>query len=194
MALAKPDPDDVVDFPHDIPNAKVVAMKGRHGTLLYVSVREKFTKPDGRVISHIKHLGKIVDGRYYPMEEYRRHFNRNGKPIESEQDDTEPRRSYKRRVSLEHDPRRKYPSPKTLKGFPKRGHSRARICKIGPVLYVVESTYSYDENGKSKENRVYLGRVINDNEFVTIEQYRQMVAGPGKSRTIRTRAKRSSGE
>lgn len=188
MTLPKPKPEEVENFPHDNPFARIVAVKGAHGILLYVSEREPYMRPDGTLVDHIKHLGKIVDGRYYPMEEYRRLFKRNGQPIEAEKPEKEnDKRAYKRSKPLTEHKKRKYPSPTTLKGFPKRGHPNARIIKVKDALYVVESTYDYDEKGHSREHRVILGRVINDNEFVTIEKYRQLMAGSGKSRTVHRR-------
>lgn len=199
MALPKPKPEEVEGFPHDNPKAVITALKGKSSILLYVSVRENFVRPDGSAVNHLKHLGKIAEGRYYPMEEYRRLFKRNGQRIdEQEQKDKETaqpaKRAYKRKKPLSQNQRRKYPSPFTLKGFPKSAPKTARICKIGGVLYVVNSTYSYDNEGKSKEHRTYLGRVMDGDVFVTLEQYRQLTAGAGLSRSSWKKGSRSSQE
>lgn len=199
MALPKPKPDEVEGFPHDNPKAVITALKGKSGVLLYVSVRENYTRPDGRVVNHLKHLGKIVQGRYYPMAEYRRLFKRNGQRIDEpnpkdKERDKPAKRAYKRKKPLSQNKRRKYPSPFALKNFPKSAPETARICKIGGVLYVVNSTYSYDDEGKSKEHRTYLGRVIDNDVFVTLEEYRQLTAGPGLSRSSWKKGSRSSKE
>lgn len=70
-----PDPREIANFPHGNPKAKIVQERGR----LYVCDREYYWDSEAkRGRERRLYIGRIVDGVYYTMEEYRRTFKRDG--------------------------------------------------------------------------------------------------------------------
>ncbi len=77
MPVEIPSPDDVVDFPKDNPRLKIV----RHKETLYVVERFYRWSPEKqRGVEDRTYVGKIRDGRFYTMEDYKRLFKRDGTP------------------------------------------------------------------------------------------------------------------
>ena len=75
MKTTKPDPKTIKNFPLDIPKAGIVCERGN----LYVCERQHFWNPETKKKSESRlYIGRIVDGVYYSMEQYRRKFKRDG--------------------------------------------------------------------------------------------------------------------
>jgi len=172
--------ENIKNFPADNPNARLT----RHGKHLYVteSYVRAFNENGAKLCSY-KIIGKVMDNCYYPIEEYRRLFKRNGEPRIPKP--KEPNRTYVRKKPLS-EIRRKAPRysdsiPDSLKvkNFPHEVDG-ARIIKIKQVFYVVTTRY-YRENGHSRHQYTYLGRVV-DGEFFTTEQYRRLFKRNGERR------------
>lgn len=156
-----PSPEEIADFPQ-VKGARL-EVNGRH---VYVTVRERYTRPDGTAAWKQRILGKVADGRFYTLAAYAALFKRNGERRLTAAD-TPPKpegvRSYVRKKSLREDPRRSrdVPAPEDIENFP-HDRPRARVLKRGTKLYVVESVYVRDESaGRSREVRTYLGTVEN---------------------------------
>ena len=71
-----PDPSQVEGFPLGIPGARMAW--GGPG-LVHV-VLSSYSRVNGRSVEKRKYIGKIVDGKYYSQEEYKRLF-RHGRRI-----------------------------------------------------------------------------------------------------------------
>lgn len=73
--MTRPDPKSITNFPLQNPRARIVCERGR----LYVCERtycwdsKSKTQTEDRI-----YIGRIIDGVYYTMAEYRRRFKRNG--------------------------------------------------------------------------------------------------------------------
>lgn len=160
-----PSPEEITGFP-EVKGARLEA-NGRH---LYVTVREKYTRPDGTAAWKQRILGKVAEGRFYTLGEYAALFKKNGErriTADSAPPKPEGVRSYVRKKPLVNDPRRSkdVPPPESIENFP-HDHPRARVLKRGTKLYVVESVYVRDEAaGRSREVRTYLG-TVEDGRFV----------------------------
>lgn len=77
MPTSIPSPADVLDFPIDNPRLKIVNHKGH----LYVIERHYRWDPlKKRGVDDRTYVGKVHEGRYYSMEEYKRLFKRDGTP------------------------------------------------------------------------------------------------------------------
>ena len=77
MTDAIPSPDEIIDFPKDNPRLKIV----KHKNLLYVVERFYRWSPEKkRGVEDRTYVGKIHDGRFYTMEEFKRLFKRDGTP------------------------------------------------------------------------------------------------------------------
>ena len=75
MKTTKPDPKTIKNFPLDNPKAGIVCERGN----LYVCERQHFWNPETKKKSESRlYIGRIVDGVYYSMEQYRRKFKRDG--------------------------------------------------------------------------------------------------------------------
>lgn len=75
MKMTKPDPKTIKNFPLDNPKAGIVCERGN----LYVCERQHFWNPETKKKSESRlYIGRIVDGVYYSMEQYRRKFKRDG--------------------------------------------------------------------------------------------------------------------
>lgn len=71
------DPKEIANFPVDDTSLKIFK-KGEH---IYVVRRHYFWDPEKkRGLENREYVGKIVDGCYYSMEEFRRNFKRTGEP------------------------------------------------------------------------------------------------------------------
>ncbi len=75
MPAAIPDPSDVIGFPAGNPRLKIVRQKDG---LCVVEVERRRDPLKGRTVTKRTTVGKIVDGRYYTLEEFRR--RRDGTP------------------------------------------------------------------------------------------------------------------
>ncbi len=77
MSALIPSPEDVIDFPAGNPRLKIVSHKGH----LYVIERHyRWDSEKKRGVDDRTYIGKIHEGRYYTMEEYKRLFKRDGSP------------------------------------------------------------------------------------------------------------------
>lgn len=176
------DTSKIRNFPKDNLNARLTK-KGKH---LYVT--ESYVRAlneNGAKLCSYKILGKVVDNCYYSMEEYRQKFKRNGEPKVPEP--KTPNRCYVRIKPFSEVKRKapKYaeglPDTAAVKNFPHEVEG-ARIIRVKKILYVVTTRY-YRENGTSRHQYTYLGRVV-DGEFFTTEQYRRLFKRNGERRQI----------
>ncbi len=171
---------EIANFPSDNPKARLT----RHGRHLYVteSYVRAFNAKGAKLCSY-RIIGKVVDNRYYPIEEYRRLFKRNGEPRIPVP--KKPNRSYVRCKPLSEICRKaphysdRIPDASSIKNFP-HDTDGARIIRIKKALYVVTTRY-YRENGSARHQYTYLGRII-DGEFFTTEQYRRLFKRSGERR------------
>lgn len=176
----KIDTTKIKNFPSNNPNARLTK-KGKH---LYVteSYVRAFNENGAKLCSY-KIIGKVVDNRYYSMEEYLQKFKRNGEPRIPEP--KTPNRSYVRTKPFSEVKRKapKYaeglPAPAMVKNFP-HDVEGARIVRVQKIYYVVTTRY-FRENGSGRHQYTYLGRVV-DGEFFTMEQYRKLFKRNGERR------------
>lgn len=75
MKITKPAPKTIKNFPLNNSKACIVCERGN----LCVCERQHFWNPETKKKSESRlHIGRIVDGVYYSMEQYRRKFKRDG--------------------------------------------------------------------------------------------------------------------
>lgn len=75
MNSTKPDPRSIKNFPLDNDKAKIVCERGK----LYVCERRHYWNSETKKKSEERlYIGRIVDGVYYTIEEYKRKFKRDG--------------------------------------------------------------------------------------------------------------------
>ncbi len=172
-------PEQVKGFP-DNPRAKIITKGG----MLYVVEYTYFRNAEGKPRNNRVTLGKIVDGTYYSMEDYRAKFKRDGTLRSETPEPKRQNRVYVRRKPVSEIVRKVKPQPE---GYPKASevknfpdNPRARIIRIAQVFYVCESTY-YRQDGKPHEKRTYLGRIV-DNVFYTTEEYKEKFDRQGNLR------------
>jgi len=165
-------PEDVEGFPFDNPKARLKLVSGNWTVI----VRTYFRR-DGKPRQTARAIGRVVDGRYVPIEDYRRLYARGGKRRE----EPRPSRGYERKKPAPPKPRqaemarieRKHPLPdrSEVEGFP--DIPKARMVWGGPgLVHVVLSTYSR-VNGRSVEKRRYIGK-IKDGRYYSQEEYRRL--------------------
>ena len=183
---AKLNSRDVVNYPSELPNTFITARPRDEKIHFYVMQHRMEDQPDGSRKQRSRILGKIVDMHYYSMEDYKRLFKKDGsrRPDETTER-AERKRSYTRRTPINQLKVRRQeglPDVTTIEGFP-HDNPRARLLRIKDVIYVVASTYT-TLDGKHKEQRQYLGRVM-DGVFVSSEEYRARYGRSGrKNQTI----------
>lgn len=165
-------PEDVEGFPFDNPKARLKLVSGNWTVI----VRTYFRR-DGKPRQTARAIGRVVGGRYVPIEEYRRLYARGGKRRE----EPRPSRRYERKkpapaARLQSEMKgvaRRHPLPdrSRVEGFP--DIPRARMVWGGPdLIHVVLSTYSR-VNGRSVEKRKYIGK-IKGGRYYTLEEYRRL--------------------
>ena len=165
-------PEDVEGFPFDNPKARLKLVSGN-----WTVIERRYFRREGKPCSTTRAIGRVVDGKYVPIEEYRRLYARGGKPRE----EPRPNRKYARRKAAPAKPRqaemgavaRKHPLPgrSEVEGFP--DIPGARMIWGGPgLVHVVLSTYSR-VNGRSVEKRRYIGK-IKDGRYYSQEEYRRL--------------------
>ena len=175
-----PNPQEVENYPHHIERA-IISRKSAEN--FYVVIRQK--GDDNKW--HETILGRIIDGRYYSMEEYHQTFHRSYKDNRRRLGETEetpaPTRKYIRHKPLT-ERRLKdgivLPKPEEIENFPFEVEG-ARLLMNKKVLYVVTSTFYKTADGKRKEDRRYLGRVVNG-RFYTTDEYRTLFKRDGTLR------------
>lgn len=175
--------DEVKNYPSDLPNTYIAARPRGDKVHYYVMQYQTRQGEDGKNRMKPVIIGKVVDRHYYSMEEHKRLFKRDGtrRPDESTQRAGR-KRTYTRRTPLrELNTRRQegLPDISTIKNFP-IDNPRARIVRVQDVLYVIASTY-LTIDGRHKEQRLYLGRII-DGAFVSTEEYRTKYGRKGSKR------------
>lgn len=75
MKVTKPDPKTIKNFPLDNDKAKIVIERGK----LYVCERHHYWDSETQKKSEERlYIGRIVDGVYYTMAEYKMKFKRDG--------------------------------------------------------------------------------------------------------------------
>ncbi len=77
-----PDKTQVENFPHDIEGARIINTTSGIG--FYV-VTTTYYRANGNNLHVHKYLGRIMDNRFYTMEEYRRTFKKNGTRRDAEE-------------------------------------------------------------------------------------------------------------
>ncbi|MCR5814804.1 MAG: hypothetical protein K6G15_09985 [Desulfovibrio sp.] len=167
--LPKPKPEEIENFPFDVKGAFV----RRVGAYVYVAITYTKVDENGKKLSRCHDIGRVVDNKYYPMEEFWRTFMRGGKRREKPSDVVV--RAYtKLAPGTVRRPKPKYqeglPDPATIENYP-HDVPGARILRNGKILYVVVTTY-YRTNGSNRHVHQYLGK-IRDGRFYTMEEYRQ---------------------
>lgn len=166
-------PQDVADYPHERERKTYISTQTRNGRVHHYVI-EYWTDEapsGGRRRTRQRIIGKVVDMHYYPMEEYKRLFLKDGSPRINEGVKTGPEAWSKTRKHNPNSKRRPadVPDIKRIRNLPK-DEPNARLLRNRGVLYVVSSVYT-KEDGAYKEHRRYLGRVI-DGAFVSSEEYR----------------------
>lgn len=179
----KLDRNEVKNYPSKLPNTYIQARPRNDKLHYYVMQYKTVQGEDGKNRMKPVIIGKVVEMQYYSMEEYKRLFKRDGtrRPDETTQR-AERKRTYTRRTPLrELNTRRQQglPDINSIKNFP-IDNPRARIVRVQDVLYVVASTY-LTIDGRHKEQRQYLGRII-DGAFVSSEEYRTKYGRKGSKR------------
>lgn len=141
-------------------------------------------------------IGKVVDMVFYTMEEYHKHFMRNGKPREVNANKGKVRK-YVRHKPLSENKKRptpKYaediPDKSEVEGFPyalegariKKSVSykkdeNGNIIKTNRILYVVTTKY-FRTDGQNRHIDTIHGRIV-DNKFYTVSEYKKLFARDG---------------
>lgn len=172
--------DGIKDFPYDNPNAKIVK-RGKTPHLTVVERHQSFDV-NGKYRDSQLSIGKIVDNRFYSMEEYQQLFKRNGEargiPAQRAV------RTYVRKHAYDAAKYAKpfnpdYPKPEDIANYP-FDIPKAKVIKVNTTFYVA-ITNNYFDNGKRKCERKLLGRIV-DNRFYTIEEYRVKFNRKGQPR------------
>ncbi len=173
-----PLPSDIAGFPFDNPDARITR---KNGNILYVVVRKNLII-DGKKIRREIILGRIIDGTYYPMDEYHRLFHRTGRKINDietpqpvKPGKKNPSRGKRRDGTL-------MPQPQDIENFPFEIEG-ARPLVVSGNLYVVTSRFYKTADGKRKEERHYLGRVI-EGRYYSRDEYRATFDRYGQRRKI----------
>lgn len=73
-----PSPASIENFPLDNPRARIVVLKDRNGREKWYVCASTYIRYDGKGHEKRIYLGVIVNGRYYPMREYKRLYGRRG--------------------------------------------------------------------------------------------------------------------
>ncbi len=184
---------DIEGFPTEEPNARLTLQKRQDGSeRVYVTVEINTKDSAGKRIHRVKFLGRVVDGKYYSMEDYHRLFKRDG-TLKSTEGAVKKRKYEMKKPWSERKPRKAVPypegvpRPEEIEGFP-LDNPRARIMrnkqktKNGEVtrFYVVERTY-FRDNGKSRYLLKTLGRVVGK-RFYSNEEYIEHFKRSGEER------------
>lgn len=148
------------------------------GNNTYVAEYEHAWNPElKRPETKIRLLGKVADdGTYYPMDEYRRKFMRDGTPRAIPADAV----PVTRRPGRKARPRKPPVDLEQVRNYP-HGEDNVYPQRTGGILYVVRREFYFDETGRKRERRTYLGRIDNM-EYHTLAEWRAMktVSGSGK--------------
>jgi len=182
--MEKPRPEDIKNFPQN-PRARIKVNGGHVYVVEYTYFRNEKGKPSRNQVT----LGMVKDGVYYPADEWRRLFTRNGALRDEERKPAKPNRKYVRKKPAGDIVRKKrpsppdYPKPEEVENWPQV--PRARVKRIGNVYYVVVSTY-WREDGKQRSKQMILGRVVNS-RFYTQDEYRLAFGRDGKPRQRKLR-------
>lgn len=173
-----PKPEDIENFPSE----KGARVMRKSPQSFYVIKDTRTVMPDGGVKRGHVILGRIKDGRFYSMEEFRTLFHRNGRPREEAPVSDGPVRAYTGHIPLTQRRRPvtgELPLPEEIENFP-HDVEGARLLRVKKVLYVVRSVF-YREGGKRREERHYLGHVV-DGRFYTQDEYRALFDRHGNRR------------
>lgn len=162
--------NEIKNFPHDIKDARLHKVRD----ILYVVIHGTKVNDDGkRIVTH-EILGRVKDGTYYPIEEYRKLFAKR-RPVEKTQNRTYVRKKERIYQKVDHSAERKYqfPNPEEIENYPSlTEHPKARMVMIDGAIYVIECEY-FRTNGKNRQKRTYLGRV-RDLRYYPMNEYKRL--------------------
>lgn len=163
-------PASIKHFPLENHKARIFESK-KNGLVSAVYVVERYNLLDGRSGKYKRvtvTIGRIVDNTYYTMEEYHSAFKRDGSARTPLSEDVK-RPVSRIRPTIRTRGKSKSIDRSLIKNFPEGNN--ITLCRSGERLYVIKREYYVDENGKRKDNKHYLGQVVN-NRFYTTEEYK----------------------
>ena len=193
-----PDISQIRNYPHNRPHIGLHLIRSN----LYVEERvsaRKTVNGKEKTYSKAVTIGKVVDLVYYPIEEYRKLFLRNGKPRDVAALKGSVRSYVRHKPASEVKKRRlpKYaeglPDKNTIEDFPHEIEGARIIKKVRhikdqdnnvietkTVYYVVTSTY-FRSDGENRHIDQIHGRIVG-NRFYTLEAYRKLFDRNGNPR------------
>lgn len=161
--------NDIVNFPHDIKGARLHKV----GDILYVVIHGCEVTDGKRKVTH-QILGRVKDGVYYPIEEYRLKFSKR-KAVERTENRVYVRHKERIYEKADHSKERihEFPSPEEIENYPSPDeHPKARMVMQSGAIYVIECEY-FRADGKNRQKRTYLGRV-RDGRYYPMEEYKRL--------------------
>lgn len=172
-----PTPEEITDFPWEVPGAKVM----RKGAHIYVVEYYDATDARGKAVKRHRNLGRVVGNSYVSMADFQKKYLRGGK------ERSVPEARQVRRYTMPEKPQRRHkptyqaglPSPEEIQDFPAEVE-KARVVRQGKSLYVVTTEY-YRSAGVNRHIHHYLGR-IKDGRFYTMADYRRLFDRHGNLR------------
>ena len=179
--MSNPTPDTIEGFPSDNPRARLYLCrrKGRSDILYVVESSYVYERKLKKTRTYTRYLGRVVNGVYYTLEEYKKTFTRNGKIRAVPKDATLPKSRARPTV---HRKEKSLIDRALIKGLP--DDLFLQFMQRGSHLYVIKREY-YIQDGRRREKRTYIGQVKN-NRFYTMEEYRQKFT---KNHRVLTRLK-----
>ena len=151
---------NIKNFPTN-PRARIQKIRGTD----YVVIREGYKNSAGLQRTKTQYLGRIVDGVFYTMQEYKEHFSRTGQ-ARKELTEKQHARIFHRRKKASYA----YSNVKNMPQGDDITVLRNKSKTGGEHLYVIQTTV-VEENGKRSRVRRYLGKIVGNN-YYTMEEYR----------------------
>ena len=164
-------PAVIKNFPVDNPKARIFESK-KNGLVTAVYVVERYNLLDRRSGKYRRvtvTIGRIVDNTYYTMEDYHSLFKRNGSARTALSEEVK-RPVARLRPTVRTRGKSKSINRSCIKNLPEGNN--ITLARSKDRLYVIKREYYVDENGKRKDNKHYLGQVVN-NRFYTTQEYKE---------------------
>jgi hypothetical protein len=164
-------PASVKNFPVDNPKARIFESK-KNGLVTAVYVVERYNLLDRRSGKYRRvsvTIGRIVDNCYYTMEDYHSLFKRDGS-VRTALSEKVKRPVARLRPTVRTKGKSMSIDRSVIKNLPEGNN--ITLCRSKDRLYVIKREYYVDENGKRKDNKHYLGQVVN-NRFYTTQEYKE---------------------
>ena len=146
----------------NFPNQKGLTSYKKQGKIYIVKESKIRDLKSEKLVTKRTIVGRIIDSTYYSMDEFHAKFKRDLSLREP--DNALPTR--KKAHTLEKSLKRHNLELKDIKNMPKMDN--LSVFKQDGFLYVLIRK-SYIQDGKRKEQRTYLGKII-DSKFYTMEQ------------------------